>query len=346
MLVGGEERFDPLALSVGEQVGSGVQGATGAVERVAGAAPVTAGVLLDAASAPVQGVAGQAQAAMAAAAVAELLEADPENPGKRRIRPELWPDPGFVDVGVRGDASELAAQRALEPADHTGEWTDIKFVDAVAKVIDRRMETDPRIVVMGEDVHRLNGGTNGATKGLAKKYGSDALGDGRVLGTPISENAFTGLAAGLALDGRFRPVVEFMYPDFMWVAADQVFSQIGKARHLFGGDNPVPLVLRTKVAMGSGYGSQHLMDTAGIFATAPGWRIVAPSTTSSRPARSRSDARDPTSPSSPTSRWSATRSRRSSRRASTRSSSTCAGSTAHPSTGRRSRRASRRPTPC
>ncbi len=46
---------------------------------------------------------------------------------------------------------------------------------------------------------------------------------------------------------------------------------------MFGGDNPVPLVLRTKVAMGSGYGSQHLMDPAGIFATSPGWRIVAPS---------------------------------------------------------------------
>src|SRR3712207_7318799 len=69
-----------------------------------------------------------------------------------------------------------------------------------------------------------------------------------------------------------------MYPDFMWVAADQVFNQIGKARHMFGGQNPVPFVLRTKVAMGSGYGSQHLMDPAGIFATAPGWRIAAPST--------------------------------------------------------------------
>ena len=99
-----------------------------------------------------------------------------------------------------------------------------------------------------------------------------------MLGTPISENAFAGLGGGMALDGRFRPVVEFMYPDFMWVAADQVFNQIGKARHMFGGDNPVPLVLRTKVAMGSGYGSQHLMDPAGIFATSPGWRIIAPST--------------------------------------------------------------------
>lgn len=69
-----------------------------------------------------------------------------------------------------------------------------------------------------------------------------------------------------------------MYADFMWVAADQLFNQIGKARHMFGGDDPVPLVLRSKVAMGTGYGSQHSMDPAGIFATAAGWRIVAPST--------------------------------------------------------------------
>jgi 2-oxoisovalerate dehydrogenase E1 component len=160
----------------------------------------------------------------------------------------------------------------LEPEEYTGEWRQIRFVDAVATVMDRRMDQDPRIVILGEDVHRLNGGTNGATKGLFKKFGPE-----RVVGTPISENAFTGLGGGIALDGRFHPVVEFMYPDFMWVAADQVFNQIGKARHMFGGKNALPFVLRTKVAMGSGYGSQHLMDPAGLFATAPGWRIVAPS---------------------------------------------------------------------
>jgi 2-oxoisovalerate dehydrogenase E1 component len=213
----------------------------------------------------------QAQEAMSEA-VAQLLEADPESKGKRRIRPELWPDPGFVNVGVRGDASELSALDVLEPTAYQGAWRKVKFVEAVSGVMDRRMDTDERIVIFGEDVHRLGGGTNGATKGLAK------YGENRLVGTPISENAFTGLGGGLALDGRFRPVVEFMYPDFMWVAADQVFNQIGKARHMFGGDNPVPFVLRTKVAMGSGYGSQHLMDPAGIFATSPGWRIVAPST--------------------------------------------------------------------
>lgn len=219
----------------------------------------------------VDAVREQARSAMRAVA-GELTEPDPESAGKRRIRPGLWPDPGFVNVGVRGDLSELDGARTLEPLEFTGETEKIKFVDAVAAVMARRMDDDDRIVLLGEDIHRLSGGTNGATKGLSKQYPD------RVLGTPISENAFTGLGGGMALDGRFRPVVEFMYPDFMWVAADQVFNQIGKARHMFGGVNPVPLVLRTKVAMGSGYGSQHLMDPAGIFATSPGWRIVAPST--------------------------------------------------------------------
>jgi 2-oxoisovalerate dehydrogenase E1 component len=188
-------------------------------------------------------------------------------PGQRRIKPAEWPDPAFTNVGVRGDLSEFTGAPTF-----TGELTEQKFIDAVAAVMARRMETDERVVVLGEDVHRLGGGTNGATRGLVERFPD------RVLGTPISENAFAGLAGGIALDGRFRPVVEFMYADFMWVAADQLFNQIGKARHMFGGDNAVPLVLRSKVAMGTGYGSQHSMDPAGIFATSPGWRIVAPTT--------------------------------------------------------------------
>jgi 2-oxoisovalerate dehydrogenase E1 component len=222
----------------------------------------------------VAAVRAQAVEAMKIAAGA-LVEPDPGSgakPGQRRIRPELWPDPAFVDVGIRGDLSEIADARTVERAQFTGPLRRGKLIDAVAAVMDRRMETDGRIVILGEDVHKLSGGTNGATRGLPARY------PGRVLGTPISENAFAGLGGGLALDTRFRPVVEFMYPDFLWVAADQVFNQIGKARHMFGGRNPVPLVLRTKVAMGSGYGSQHLMDPAGIFATSPGWRIMAAST--------------------------------------------------------------------
>src|SRR5690606_9430664 len=62
----------------------------------------------------VESVREQAKQAMARA-VAVLLEDDPENEGKRRIRPELWPDPAVVDTGIRGDASELQALTAAEP---------------------------------------------------------------------------------------------------------------------------------------------------------------------------------------------------------------------------------------
>jgi 2-oxoisovalerate dehydrogenase E1 component len=200
----------------------------------------------------------------------ELLEPLPGGkPGQQQVRPAEWPDPSFVDVGVRGDLSEFDGARY---GDDEVATTDMPFIDAVSAVMNRRMAEDERIVVLGEDVHRLNGGTNGATRGLPDRF------PGRVLGTPIAENAFAGLAGGIAIDGRFRPVVEFMYADFMWVAADQIFNQIGKARHMYGGEGKVPFVLRSKVAMGTGYGSQHSMDPAGVFATAPGWRIVAPST--------------------------------------------------------------------
>ena len=194
------------------------------------------------------------------------------NRGQRRIIGDLWPDPGFVDVGIRGDLSELHGSRYEEAGTFSGKLTDRRFIDVVSDVLARRMQADPSIVILGEDVDRLKGGTNGATKKPLELFPD------RVLGTPISENAFAGLGGGMALDGRFKPVVEFMYADFMWVAADQLFNQIAKARHMFGGESAVPFVLRSKLAAGTGYGSQHSMDPAGILTTAPGLRVVAPST--------------------------------------------------------------------
>ncbi|MET0863510.1 MAG: thiamine pyrophosphate-dependent enzyme [Nakamurella sp.] len=204
---------------------------------------------------------------------AELVETDPDGkPGQLRIRPELWPDPGFIDVGIRGDLSSLDGLDVRDTDDFTAEELEQKkFVDVIADVMQHRMDADQSVVVMGEDVHRLNGGSRGATKGLKEKF------DDRVLGTPISEAAFTGLGGGLALDGRYYPVVELMYADFLWVAADQIFNQIGKARHMFGGDHDMPLLMRIKIGTGTGYGSQHSMDPAGILATSVGWRIIAPS---------------------------------------------------------------------
>ncbi|MGE0114441.1 MAG: thiamine pyrophosphate-dependent enzyme [Steroidobacteraceae bacterium] len=192
--------------------------------------------------------------------------------GKRRIRPALWPNPASRDQGLRGDLSEFSGVRFEELETFSGKVAESKFIDLVAQVMGRRMETDDRIFVMGEDIHRLKGGTNGATKGLAQRFPD------RIIPTPIVEEGFVGLAGGVAMEGTYRPVVEFMYPDFTLVAADQVFNQIGKSRHMFGGDSKMPLVLRTKCAIGTGYGSQHSMDPAGMYSQWPGWRIVAPST--------------------------------------------------------------------
>lgn len=192
--------------------------------------------------------------------------------GKRSIIESLWPKPEFRDVGIRGDLSEFDGARFVEQSAFTGKLEPRKFIDIIADVMHKRMEEDPRIFCLGEDIHRLKGGTNGATRGLSERFTN------RVLPTPITENSFVGAGGGAAMDGHFRPVIELMYPDFVLVAADQVFNQISRARHMYGGQTPMPVVLRTKVAMGTGYGSQHSMDPAGLYFNWPGWRIVAPST--------------------------------------------------------------------
>lgn len=192
--------------------------------------------------------------------------------GKRKIVDSLWPNVSFRDQGLRGDMSEFDGIEFVELETYGGKTEEVKFVEFMAKAMVRRFETDERLFVLGEDVHKLRGGTNGATKGLPERWPD------RCIPAPIAEHGFVGLCGGVAMVGKYRPIVELMYPDFALVAADQLFNQIAKARHMFGGKSPVPLVLRTKVALGSGYGSQHSMDPAGLFAMWPGWRIVAPST--------------------------------------------------------------------
>jgi 2-oxoisovalerate dehydrogenase E1 component len=192
--------------------------------------------------------------------------------GARCIVQSLWPDPATCDEGVRGDLSELTGERFLEASEHTGATRTVRFVDTISMVIGRNLDRDPRVVLLGEDIHRLNGGTNGATRGLFERFPD------RVLPTPITENGFVGFAGGLAMDGRHHPVVELMYSDFAWVAADQIFNQVAKARHMFARGTRMPFVMRAKVALGTGYGSQHSLDPAGLYSTSAGFRLVAPST--------------------------------------------------------------------
>nr|WP_239025089.1 alpha-ketoacid dehydrogenase subunit alpha/beta [Rhodoligotrophos defluvii] len=212
----------------------------------------------------------RAQAAVEEAA-AKLTQPVPGG-NSLQIPERLWPDPAEIDHHIRGDLSELAGQRFREIEDYApAELATTKYITAASQVIARAMERDHRIVIMGEDVHRLRGGVSGATKGALERWPE------RVLAMPIAENGFVGIALGAALCG-LRPIVEIMFGDFCIVAADQLFNAVGKVRHMFGGGFPVPLVVRVRVSPHTGYGSQHSGDPSGLFASFPGWRIVAPST--------------------------------------------------------------------
>jgi len=190
--------------------------------------------------------------------------------GKRSIPQSLWPDRTSLLLDVQPNDQRLAGVRYSELEDFD-ELEQMRYVEAIAAVTGAHLEKDNRVFVLGEEVANLGGGPYQATKGLAKRF------PGRVRNTPISEAGFSGLALGAALAG-LRPIVEIMFPDFALVGADQIFNQIGKVHYMYGGDVDVPLVMRTRVAIGCGYGPQHSMDPVAIFSLFPGWRIVAPST--------------------------------------------------------------------
>jgi len=190
--------------------------------------------------------------------------------GKHVVNDELWPKPESLTVGLRSDGSEWKGVVGRELDDFT-EHEEITYVQAITAVTGRHLEKDDRVLVFGEEVANFGGGAYQATKGLPARFPD------RVINTPISECGFTGLGAGLAMSG-LRPVVEIMFPDFALVAADQLFNQIGKLRHMYGNSTDMPIVVRTRVAIGCGYGGQHSMDPVGLFALFGGWRIVAPAT--------------------------------------------------------------------
>ena len=96
------------------------------------------------------------------------------------------------------------------------------------------MRADERVFVLGEDV--AEGGPYTATAGLAEEFGAE-----RVINTPISEAAITGVAIGAAQSG-LRPVLEIMFIDFITLALDQLVNAAAKAHFMSGGQLTVPLV--------------------------------------------------------------------------------------------------------
>lgn len=185
------------------------------------------------------------------------------------VKKELLPDRKLIETGLRSDGSEFEGITFSKKNDFTG-FEQVTYSDAIASVTGRWLEKDEKVFVLGEEIANFGGGPYGATKGLPAKYPD------RVLNTPISECGFTGLAGGAAMSG-LKPIVEIMFPDFALVAADQLFNQIGKLRHMYGNSTDMPIVVRTRIAIGCGYGGQHSGDPVGMFSLFSGWRICAPS---------------------------------------------------------------------
>lgn len=158
----------------------------------------------------------------------------------------------------------------------------LSMVNAIGEAMRQAMESDPTVVVMGEDVvggagrgegkENAMGGTFGATRSLYPLFGPN-----RVRDTPISEAGFVGAGVGAAATG-LRPVIDVMWADFTALAFDQIYSQASKMPYMFGGQVRIPLTLR--VAMGSGLSAaaQHSGTLYSLYTHIPGLKTVVPST--------------------------------------------------------------------
>jgi 2-oxoisovalerate dehydrogenase E1 component len=192
-----------------------------------------------------------------------------EKEGKRFIPDGHWPPDEDLTRDVRCEEDLFTDVQFVEKEDFD-RFKEMTYVEAVAAVTLRNMERDERVVVLGEEVANLGGGAYQATRGIKEVFPE------RLINTPISECGFSGMGGGAASVG-LRPVVEIMFPDFALVASDQLFNQIGKLRYMYGGHLSFPLVVRTRAAIGYGYGGQHSMNPPGLFGLFSGWRVMAAS---------------------------------------------------------------------
>lgn len=152
-----------------------------------------------------------------------------------------------------------------------GETEDLGLVQAIHRTLDRAMESDDSIILLGEDIgDPSGGGMFKVTAGLSAKYGEN-----RVLDTPIAESSIIGAATGASLAG-LRPVAELMFMDFLGVAMDQIANHAAKVRYMSGGRTGAPLVIRTMVGMAAG--PQHSQAVEAWAMHTPGLKVVWPST--------------------------------------------------------------------
>jgi len=127
---------------------------------------------------------------------------------------------------------------------------DDRVVDRINKFFHDLLDLDNRTVFIGEDVSEPYGGAFKVSRGLSDKY------PGKVFSTPISEQAIAGISNGLAITG-YKPYLEIMFGDFMTLTFDQLLNHASKFYYMYDKKVSCPVVIRTPVGGGRGYGPTH-----------------------------------------------------------------------------------------
>jgi pyruvate dehydrogenase E1 component beta subunit len=149
--------------------------------------------------------------------------------------------------------------------------TEITYREALNQALTEEISRDSNVVLMGEEVAQFKGSYK-VSEGLLEQFGPE-----RVIDTPISEAAFSGLAVGAAMMGM-RPVVEFMFWSFCYVAFDQIFNNAASVRYMSGGLVNVPIVFRGPANGGTNVGATHSHTPENFAANTPGLKVICPST--------------------------------------------------------------------
>ena len=158
----------------------------------------------------------------------------------------------------------------------------LSYRDAINEALKQEMESNPDIILMGEDIAGAAGkadqgfvdawgGPFRTTQGLIQQFGEE-----RVRDTPISEAAFIGAAIGAAAAG-VRTVAELMYFDFIGVCLDQLLNNAAKMHYMYGGNVTLPFTLLTRIGAGVGSAAQHSEILYSLMAHIPGLKGVVPS---------------------------------------------------------------------
>ncbi len=142
------------------------------------------------------------------------------------------------------------------------------FMMALNEALNEEMERDEKVFIIGEDVQS---GVFGASRGLIAKYGPE-----RVMDTPLSETAVAGAALGAATAG-YRPIADFMFADFMFVAANEIINNIANWHFIQGSKVNLPVVLFASIGGYVRLGPEHSQCPEAFIMHKPGLKLVVPS---------------------------------------------------------------------